>query len=392
MYRFLIIVVAIPALAELPDVPLTVKAIGERCRSAREYSFEGEMLLAGQRGSEPGRTLSHAKVRVAVAPGGKSYLRIEPENKDAYVLVSNGKTSWAYVPKLKQYTEEEAASLDSDDDGDSPSDDERDPAERFARSVMPVLARLHLNAAGADFNGEAPVKYEKRKEKWPLLRVMSKPDANRTQSLTQLAIDPGTLAIGRMVYSTSWREGNVKSVIQMTLDFAHFDIGTVPESTFEFEPSKGTKLVDAVPIPGQSGSFLLNQAAPDFELKTLDGERVRLSDLRGHPVLLNFWASWCGPCRRELPTLSQLNDQYKDKGLVILGVNDEGKGTARRYAEQARLSFPTLDDSGLRAHRLYRVYNIPSVFLIDRNGKVVLFFKGAKDPMKLKASLALAGL
>jgi peroxiredoxin len=328
-----------------------------------------------------------------MAPQGKFYLRIEPAGKDAYVLLSNGTKSWAWVPKLKQYTQEEAAFRDDQGEGDDDgSDNERDLAESFVRMVMPTLARLRLDAQAADFTGEAPVKFEGRKANWPLLRVMTRPGADQIQSLTQLAIDPDTLAIGRMIYSTAVRNGSVKNVIQMTLDFAKFQIGPVPASTFEFEPPKGVKLVETVPIPGQTGSLLLNQPAPDFELKTLDGERVRLAELRGHPVLLSFWASWCPPCRSELPELSAIKQQFQGKGLVVLGVNDEGRGPARKYSEEAGLTFPTLDDSGLKAHRLYRVRSIPTLFLIDKNGKVVLFLKGAEEPAMLRAKLAKAGL
>jgi peroxiredoxin/outer membrane lipoprotein-sorting protein len=337
--------------------------------------------------------LSQAKVKLAAAPSGKSYLRIEPAGKDAYVLISNGQKSWAWVPKLKQYTEEEAAfrAEDQEDEADA-SDSERDLAETFVRTVVPVLARLHVNPETADISGDAPVKFENRKQNWPLLRVMSRPGSDNSQSLTQLAVNPETMDIGRMIYSTVLREADSKTVIQMTLDFTAFSIGSVPESTFEFDPPRGAKLVDALAIPGQTGSFLLHQPAPDFELKTLEGDKVRLADLKGRPVLLSFWASWCGPCRRELPLLSALYEQYKNKGLVILGVNDEGRGTARKFAETAGLTFQTLDDSNFKVNRLYRVRAIPTLFLIDPQGKIAVFFRGAKEPEKIRAALASIGL
>jgi peroxiredoxin/outer membrane lipoprotein-sorting protein len=386
---------AASAYAAAPNVVDAVNTIGKRCKATREYSFEGAMVLAGQRGAEPGKELSRARVKLAAAPGGRFYLQIEPEGKDAYVLVSNGQKSWTWVPKLKQYTEEEAAFVEGDaNDEDSQSDSERDLAEKFAREVMPALTRLHTDAANADFSGEAAVNFEKRKEKWPVLRVISKPRSDGTQSLTQLAVDPETLAIGRMTYSTIMREANPADnlKVQMTIDFSSFRLGPAPESTFEFDPPKGVKLVDAVPVPGQTGSFLLNQNAPDFELKTLEGEKVHLADLRGRPVLLSFWASWCGPCRRELPQISALAKEYKDKGLAIFGVNDEGRGEARKFADDAGLTFPTLDDSNLKVHRLYRVRAIPTVFVIDRNGKVIVFLRGGKGPAELRAALARAGL
>jgi peroxiredoxin/outer membrane lipoprotein-sorting protein len=378
------------ASAATPDVQKTIQSIGERCRGAHEYVFEGELVLSGRRGTEPGRVLSQSKVRLAMAPGGKFYLRIEAAGKDAYVLVSNGQKSWAYVPKLKQYTEEEAAVLEGGDDEEGASDSERDLAETFVRMVVPALAKIDQEPQAADIHGEAAVRFDNRKETWPLLRVLSKPGSDKSQSLTQVAVDPETLAIGRMVYSTALRDSG-KSVVQMALDFTHFEIGPVEESAFEFTAPKGVKLVETVPIPGQTGSTLLNLPAPDFELKTLDGDKMHLADLRGHPVMLSFWASWCGPCRRELPGLAKIYEEYKEKGLVILGVNDEGKGPARKYSEQAKLTFQTLDDANSKAHRLYKVHSIPTIFLIDKNGKVVVFLKGSREPERIKASLGALG-
>ncbi|HWC98950.1 MAG TPA: TlpA disulfide reductase family protein [Candidatus Sulfopaludibacter sp.] len=387
-----LICAAAAATAQTPDVGKTIQSIGTKCQAAQEYLFEGDLMLVAQRGTDRPTTLSLAKVKFAVAPAGKSYLRIEAAGKDAYVLISNGQKSWAWVPKLKQYTEDEAAVAEDQGGEDGGSDSERDLAETWIRMVMPALGRLQTDAQSADFHGEVPVKFGNRKENWPLLRVLAKPAADKSQILTQIAIDPETLAVGRMIYSAAMRGEAVKTVVQMTLDFTRFEIGPLPESTFEFEAPKGVKLVETVPIPGQTGSSLLNQAAPDFELKTLDGDKIHLSELRGKPVLLSFWASWCGPCRRELPALAALNQQYKDKGLVILGVNDEGKGPARKYSDKAELTFQTLDDSNYKAHRLYKVHSIPSLFLINKNGKVVVFMKGSKEPAKIKAALASVGL
>lgn len=386
------------AFAQSPgfDPVMALKQISAKCEAAKEYILEGELEVVGQRGSAPGRILTKANVTLAVSPQGKYLLRLAPEDKNEYVLISSGQKTWAYVPKLKQYTEEETGMRDDGESGEGDSgesDQERDMAESWSRLVMPILSKAYKSAKGVDLGKTEEVKYDNKKQKWPVVRVMSKPDDKEGQSLTELAVDPETLTIGRMVWSNLTRQNGEKTVLRLTVNFRSFRIGeNLPESTFTFEPPKSAKLVDAVPIPGQTGSFLVSRPAPDFELKTLDGEKVRLADYRGKQVLLNFWASWCGPCRRELPTVSKLYDEYKDKGLVVLGVNDEGKGPARQYVKEAGLSFPTLDDSGLKAHRLYRVRSIPTVFLIDGQGKVVRFFRGAKDEKQLRAALKSAGL
>ena len=95
---------------------------------------------------------------------------------------------------------------------------------------------------------------------------------------------------------------------------------------------------------------------------------------------------------KELPNVIKLNEEFKDKGLLILGINDEGKGTARRYAEQAGIPFTVLDDSGYKAHRLYQVHSIPTVYLIDKDGKVVRFLRGGRDYETLRSAIKTVGL
>ena len=388
-----------PLSAQSPgfDPVKAVKEISAKCEAAKEYVLEGDLEFVGQRGTAPAKVLTKAGVRLAESRPGRYLLRLAPQDKNEYLMVSSGQKTWAFVPKLKQYTEEETGMVNDSESGEESgsgdSDQERDPAETWSKFVIPLLARAYKTAQGVDLGGTGEVKYENKKQRWPIVRVMSKPDPKDGQSLTELTVDPQTLAIRRMVWSNLTRKDGEKIILRLTVDFQSFRIGeSLTESTFIFEPPKNAKLVDAVPIPGQTGSFLVNQPAPDFELKTLEGEKLRFADFRGKQVLLSFWASWCGPCRRELPAVSKLNEEFKGKGLVVIGVNDEGKGPARQYVKEAGLTFPTLDDSGLKAHRLYRVRSIPTTFLIDSQGKIVRFFSGAKDESTLRAALKNAGL
>lgn len=374
------------------DAGKTVEAVA--AKAATGYCLlEGGVLVEGQRGSQPGRALARARFKFAAAPEGKSRLELQPADKEEYLLVSDGQKSWAFVPKLKQYTEEESSPVQAaDEEEDSGSDDERDLAETFIRLIPEHLATFAREAQVADVHGTQQVKAGRGKEAWPVVRVLSKDDPRRGLTLTELTINPESLAVGRLVWSNRTNAQGEKTVLRMTVEFTDYRLGEpVEESLFSFVPPKNARRVDAVPIPGQTGSFLVNQPAPDFELKTLEGERVRLSELRGKPVVLNFWASWCGPCRRELPVLSDLYDSLKKKGLVVYGVNDQGKGEARAYMQKAALAFPTLDDSGLKAHRLYRVQSIPSMFVIDGEGKVVRFLRGAHGREEMLEALKAVG-
>jgi peroxiredoxin/outer membrane lipoprotein-sorting protein len=379
------------------NVEKTIAAVAHKAEaSLNQYSMEGNIEIVGQKGDNPAKVISKAEFSFAVGPEGRSFLRLAPAGRDEYQLISNGQKQWAYVSKLKQYTEEEGALVTSEDSSEessgSGSTNERDLAETMLREVIPHLALINENVYASDQKGSLAVSIDKKKQQWPLLRVMSKPDAESGRSFTELAVDPDSLTVGKMILSQAWLNNGERIVLRMTIDFTSFQMGAEePESKFAFVPPKNAKRVDSVPIPGQTGSFLLNRPAPDFELKTLDGEHVRLSDLRGKPVLLNFWASWCGPCRRELPELADVYDFYKAKGLVVYGINDEGRDAAREFYKKAFLPFPTLDDSSRKVNGLYRVRSIPTIFLIDREGKVVRFLNGGRDKAELKAALSALG-
>ena len=113
----------------------------------------------------------------------------------------------------------------------------------------------------------------------------------------------------------------------------------------------------------------IGNRAIDFELQTLDGKIVKLSDLRGKPVLLNFWATWCGPCRFEMPFLQEVNDSYSAKGLVLLAVDiGENSATVQKFMTDLNLSLTVPMDTTAKVAKSYGILNIPSTFIIDKDG------------------------
>jgi len=111
--------------------------------------------------------------------------------------------------------------------------------------------------------------------------------------------------------------------------------------------------------------------APDFTLKSRSGENIKLSDLRGDVVMINFWASWCGPCRQEMPHLETLSKEYKDYGFTLLGVNlDEKQPQAEKLLAQIPVSFPILFDPTSSISKLYNIDAMPTTILIDRDGNL----------------------
>ena len=120
--------------------------------------------------------------------------------------------------------------------------------------------------------------------------------------------------------------------------------------------------------------------APDFTLKSNSGKNLRLSEMRGQVVLLNFWASWCGPCREEMPLLDELQDMYSKLGFTVLGVNvDKVKSEADRILSKTPVDFPVLYDPEGSVSKLYRVSAMPTTVIIDRDGKLRYLHKGFKS-------------
>src|SRR6201991_4434020 len=123
-----------------------------------------------------------------------------------------------------------------------------------------------------------------------------------------------------------------------------------------------------------------NAVAPDFTLRGADGRNVRLDELRGQVVLVNFWATWCGPCREEMPRLDSLYQKYHKSGFVLLGVNvDDDPHTALATAAKLGVSFPVLLDTDKKVSKLYDLSKMPSTVVIDRDGKVRFLTRGFRS-------------
>ena len=119
--------------------------------------------------------------------------------------------------------------------------------------------------------------------------------------------------------------------------------------------------------------------AGNFTLKSADGSNIRLSEYRGQVVLLNFWASWCGPCRQEFPHLDDLHKKYADLGFTVFGVNvEQDRASADKVLRDIPVTFPVLFDDNNQVSELYNVDAMPMTLLVDRNGVVRYLHRGYK--------------
>lgn len=132
-----------------------------------------------------------------------------------------------------------------------------------------------------------------------------------------------------------------------------------------------------------------SQDAPAWELKDLEGKPVKLSDFKGKVVLLNFWATWCPPCREEIPDLVALQNEYKDKGLVVIGVSLDQNGPARvkSFVERMKINYPIVMGDEKTASAYGSIEAIPTTFFIDRDGKVAGQHEGGSDMAGFESAL-----
>lgn len=132
--------------------------------------------------------------------------------------------------------------------------------------------------------------------------------------------------------------------------------------------------------------------APDFELVNLEGEKVKLSNYRGHAVLINFWATWCGPCRIEMPAIQARFEQYSPE-LVILAVdNDESQEIVSAFVDELGLTFTILLDFGADIQDLYQIRGYPSSYFVDANGIIQVVHIGIMTESQLDGYLAEVGI
>jgi cytochrome c biogenesis protein CcmG/thiol:disulfide interchange protein DsbE len=143
-----------------------------------------------------------------------------------------------------------------------------------------------------------------------------------------------------------------------------------------------------------SHGSLAGKPAPDFALEVVNGkpgDRIHLADLKGRPVVLSFWASWCGPCQIEAPALERLSRRLSDRGVAVVGINtNDAEGRAAEFARRFRLTYAIVYDDGSRVAERYGVSSLPTIMVVDKNGVVSLVRTGITDEGSLEAAVMAA--
>jgi peroxiredoxin len=164
----------------------------------------------------------------------------------------------------------------------------------------------------------------------------------------------------------------------------------------------GVQYSRPAPEPGDRGSapaeratvrFFRNPATVQpFTAADLDGRSVSTANLRGKVVIVNFWATWCPPCRKEMPDLEAIYTQFSSQGFVILGISDDEPDKVRQFVQQHGVTYPVLLDPGSKVNKLLHIQGIPKTFIYDREGKIVAESIDMRTQKQFLEMLAVAGL
>ena len=329
-----------------------------------------------------GAVSSQIDYELAEKPPGRFRARLKGSVEA--IAVSDGSTTWKALPTSKQWMKLELAAAATDDDAaeeDQPNSQPKDLHDNVARALLirfPVIASL---AERPEILKEDTLKIDGRKAVCYVLRLHI--------GLTQhdMWIDKDRYLVLRDVQSGP--QNSTHGVLTVSIDTKFKKLATnsdVPDTVFAFEPEKKWAQVEMLVLPGEERLMLTGRPAADFTLKSLDGDSQQLSSLRGKVVVLDFWATWCPPCRAELPSIEKLNAEFAGK-VQFLGVNDEDAGTVKGFLKKAGYTFPVLMDGKRQVHRTYGIRSIPVLLVIDRQGVIRQHFVGSRSQDALRSAI-----
>lgn len=377
--RPITLVLVLAAVTRAQDAADIIDKVAAHTRALDSFHAEGSLQAASGVGAH--RATAESKLSVWATDGAKK-LAIDYRGASGDIqFVTDGSTMWTYLPKQKTYTKLDAAAAEGDEEDSTSNANGDNPALTTYQAMISRFVAFGKGRTNAAVVGEENIKLSGTKVRCWVLRCDFR---DRTEKVW---VDQQRFLALRAEFKLSANG----QPLEIRAEFKRFDLGPVDHG-FTLEPVAGAKLVDELEIPGVARQSFIGRPAADFTLKNLQGETVRLSDLRGKIVVLDFWATWCPPCRHELPTVEKLAGQLRDKNVVVLGINDEGAATVKNFDRKNNYTFTTLEDPSRKVAGLYQARAIPAVFVINRDGVIVSHLIGGRDESQLLAAIRSAGL
>ncbi len=388
-----VLLAAGPALAATPpaappDAMALLGRVGEHYRALSSYQYEGVLTIRMSGQGLAGQTL---EVPLVLAADRIGRLHLDVRNPQVGMLqVSDGRQTTTLVYSLGQYQQRPAEP--PADTTHVPPPPQNSPLARYFAGGQNVLDATVIS-------GE-PVTVEGRTADCWVVRCKTRapqaaPGDSSGQAVNTLWVDKARDVVLR---DSTWMEGknpgNGQPIVMeqvLRYDVARVD-QPLDDSLFAFTAPAGAKLVQQFGAEQQE-SPLIGKPAPTFTLKGVKGSTVSLASYKGKVVMLDFWATWCGPCRIEMPSIEKLYKELKPKGLVVFGVNQgEDLPTVRKFLAANPYTFPILMDGQSDAGRKYLAEALPTLVIVGRDGKVASYFRGVRDESVIREALGKAGI
>ncbi|MEZ5363210.1 MAG: redoxin domain-containing protein [Bryobacterales bacterium] len=362
----------------------------ERYRTAEAYLFianEKTVTAAGLQRRETGSTVLTAK-----EADGRTRVEID-DGANGGVAVDDGSSRWLYIPQMEKYVELPRGQA-------VPQGDQTIPGLDFGALVKRYLDRyasLDQRVLNANLIGTETVATQEGEIECDRVAAIYNPPPGMREGKIEreywISRLGGEVLRERSVASMLQPESQNRVTVTQEIDFQRAHIGEgIDKQLFVFVPPPGTRQVESF-REDVSSENQVDRQAPDFTLENiLDGTSVQLSSLRGKVVLLDFWATWCGPCRYDMPYVQALYDEHKERGLEVFGVNSEIHTVAVNYLAKNGLTFPTLHDERMRVAMLFQVQALPSFVVIDRQGRIAGYMVGTRTKAQIEKALFDAGL
>jgi thiol-disulfide isomerase/thioredoxin/outer membrane lipoprotein-sorting protein len=322
------------------------------------------------------------------------------ESNGSFVVVSDGKSLWRAAPETREFIRTAVTGPLLDTKGGGPIAESGLQRLKFMMSYMERLAEnltraeqirnetlevdgkpIECVVVRADY---APPKGSAGIESWTRTLWI---DKQRSIVLREENVTRGKLFPSRPFDDTEIRHRRLYMVASIN--------EPVPASLFVYTPPRNFREMEKLERPSpRVPRDLIGKEAPDLSLQTLTGETVKLADLRGKIVLLDFWATWCEPCRDQMPAIAKLHRETRDQGVVLLGVNDdETAEKALKWAREQGYDWPSLYDGKQKdARRKYKVDGIPTLVLIDKQGIIAEYQLGSGEIVDASVRSALKKL
>jgi peroxiredoxin/outer membrane lipoprotein-sorting protein len=318
--------------------------------------------------------MSANEIEIALVGRQKYFARMKAGEES--VAMSDGEHTWKAIPSKKQWAQVAAAALETRD-AEGPDPRSKDLYSSLVQALAGRYIALAKIAQDPQIAGEEDVKVAGQKIRCFVVRLRAAGEEH------QLWIDQQ-----RFVVLEHKEKGDVNGMHgEVRVKVTAMEVNSsLADSMFQFAPGKGWTEAEMLLLPGEERLMLTGSRAANFMLKSLDGDQIALEETRGKVVVLDFWATWCPPCREELPSVEKLRQEFSGK-VEFYGINDEESGTVKDFLRKHAYAMTVLMDAKRQVHRQYGISAIPTMLIIDKQGVIREHFIGSRSEAKLRQAL-----